>query len=402
MFTTIRGIAKNKDLRKKVLFVLLMLFLYKIGTHIPAPGINREYLKAFESNGGLLSFMNTISGGALKTYSIFAVGIMPYITASIIIQLLQMDIVPKLTEWSKEGETGKKKTKKLTRILTIVFAFVESTAMTVSFNKLYPGLIVNTSFWGYAIVVISLTIGTTLLMVMGELIDKKGIGNGISVIIFGGIIASIPSSISMYYVSEFQGKADQMFISIMKTVLLVVCILAVLIGIIFINQAYRRIPIRYPSQGNGQYGNSTNETYLPIKVNTANVIPVIFAIAILMFPTTISQLFPSNKISIWISGNLNYTQPLGMVLYVAFIIAFSYFYAFVQLNPEKTAKDLKESGGYIPGYKPGKETEEYLSGTLNRLTFVGSIYLAIVAILPIILGQLAGLPQQTRIGEVGS
>jgi len=393
----IKGIFENKDLRKKVLFVLLMLLLYKIGTHIPVPGIDRDYLKAFTQNTGLLSFMNTISGGALANFSIFAVGIMPYITASIIIQLLQMDIVPKLTEWSKQGEAGKKKTKVLTRILTVVFALVQSIAMSVSFGKLYPGLVPGTGFSSYAIIVISLTIGTILLMVMGELIDKKGIGNGISILIFAGVISSIPNMAGMFYASEFQGSKGNE-IAIIKTVLLIICILILVVGIIYINQAYRRIAIRYANQGMGNTSGQVRESYMPIKVNTAGVIPVIFAVAILMFPTTIAQFFPTNKVAIWISNHLNYHQPLGATLYVALIVAFSYFYAFVQMNPEKTAKDLREGGGFIPGYKPGKPTELFLSGVLSRLTFVGSLFLSAVAILPILFGYFAGLPQQIQIG----
>lgn len=396
MFATIKGIIQNKDLRNKVLFVLGMLLLYKIGTHITSPGINKDYLKAFQNDNGLLAFMNTISGGSLKTFSIFAVGIMPYITASIIIQLLQMDIVPKLTEWSKQGEAGKKKTKNLTRVLTVILAILQSTGMALSFNRMYPGLVENPGFVGYLIVVVALTIGTVLLMVMGELIDKKGIGNGISILIFAGIVSSIPNTASMFYVSEIQTNDASQFIGIAKTVILLICLLVVLVGIIYINQAYRRVQIKYPNQGGS--GGFAKESYMPIKLNVAGVIPVIFSVAILMFPATIARFFPTNEVAIWITNNLNYQQPFGAALYVILIIAFSYFYTFVQMNPEKTAKDLKESGGFIPGYHPGKPTEDFFRTTLMRLTFVGSIYLAVVAALPIVFGQIAGLPTQVQVG----
>lgn len=374
-----------------------MLLIYKIGTHIPVPGINREYLESFEQSGGVLSFMNTISGGALATFSIFAVGIMPYITASIIIQLLQHDIVPKLTEWSKQGEDGKKKTKRLTKILAVIFAVLQSTAMTLSFGKLYPGLISDTGFLNYTVIIASLTIGTILLMIMGDLIEKKGIGSGMSVIIVAGILSSIPNAAATLYASEFVGE-EELLIPIIKTVLLLISLIAILVGMIYINQAIRKIPIKYPTQGFGNMTGEARDSYMPIKLNVAGVIPVIFSVAIIMVPTTVAQFFPSNNTSVWIMNNLDYTKPLGATLYAALIIMFSYFYAFLQVNPEKTANDLRESGGFIPGYKPGYPTEQYLSGTLKRLTFVSSICLAIIALLPFAFGGLVGLPQQVQIG----
>lgn len=397
MFKTIKGIMQNAELKKKLLLVLFILLLYKIGTHIPVPGINSDFLKSFSQENGLLTFMNTISGGSLSSFSIFAVGIMPYITASIIIQLLQMDIVPKLAEWSKQGEAGKQKTKKLTRVITIVLALLQSAGMSMMFSRAYPGLVVNTSVWNYVIIILSLTIGTILLMVMGEVIDKKGIGNGISILIFAGIMSSIPTNLSMFAASEFQGKGLD-FIAITKSVVLAICILVLVVGVIHISQAYRRIAIRYANQGVDGASGQVRESYMPIKINTAGVIPVIFSVAIIMVPTTIAQFFPNNSVARWIAGHLNYHQLYGGILYVVLIVLFSFFYAFVQMNPEKTAKDLRENNGYIPGVKPGKPTEKYLGGVLGRLTFVGAIYLAVIAVVPLVLGNIAGLPQQVQIG----
>jgi len=265
------------------------------------------------------------------------------------------------------------------------------------FSRAYPGLVVNTSVWNYVIIILSLTIGTILLMVMGEVIDKKGIGNGISILIFAGIMSSIPTNLSMFAASEFQGKGLD-FIAITKSVVLAICILVLVVGVIHISQAYRRIAIRYANQGVDGASGQVRESYMPIKINTAGVIPVIFSVAIIMVPTTIAQFFPNNSVARWIAGHLNYHQLYGGILYVVLIVLFSFFYAFVQMNPEKTAKDLRENNGYIPGFKPGKPTEKYLGGVLGRLTFVGAIYLAVIAVVPLVLGNIAGLPQQVQIG----
>lgn len=388
----------TKDIRRRIGFVFFMLFLYKVGTHIPVPGINASIISSLGQDNGMLGFMNSLSGGALQNFSILAVGIMPYITSSIVIQLLSMDVVPKLTEWSKQGEAGQKKTKRLTYFLTIILGFVQSIGMSFSFNSLYPGLVENPVASGYILIALCLTLGTVILMIMGELIDKKGIGKGMSILIFAGIMMSFPNTISMYFSSEIEFAGDMLAVAIAKTIVLIFLVVAAMVAIIYVTQGERRIPLQYANQKMiGRLAGPQN-SFLPLKVNGAGVIPVIFASALIMAPVTISQFFPTSKVATWISSNLNFQEPLGMILYAIFILLFSFFYTFVQINPEKIADSLKMSGGSVPGIRPGKETETYLTNVLKRLTTVGSLFLMIVAILPIIIGMFASLPAQIQIG----
>lgn len=387
-----KSIFSVKDLRKRIGFVFLMLFLYKLGTYIVVPGIDSSMLKNLTEQGGMFGFANMISGGALQRFSIFAIGIVPYITASIVVQLLQMDVVPKLTEWTKQGEKGQKKTKKLTRYLAIGLSLVQAFGLSLSFNKLYPGVVTNPTIGTYIMISLILTLGTVILMVMGELIEKKGIGQGMSVIITAGITMGIPTTLYMYYVSDIQNAAN-LFIAIIKTVLLVLVVAVLIIGIIFVQRAERRVPIQYPNQNMGNYRST-----LPIKINSAGVIPVIFSVSILMFPMTIAQFFSGNPVAQFIIKYFNYNNPVGMAFYALMIILFAYFYAFVQMNPEKIAENLKKSGGFIPGIRPGKSTEKYISSILAKLTLVGAIFLTILAVTPMVIGNVAGLPSQIQIG----
>jgi preprotein translocase subunit SecY len=397
---------KIKDLRKKITLTLLMLLIYKIGTYISVPGINRDVLKTMVegTQTGVLSVANLISGGALAQFSIFAVGIMPYITASILIQLLSMDVVPKLTEWTKQGEMGSRKTKNLTRYVAVVVAIIQSYGMSFGFSKAYPGLVENNTIGGFLMVALFLTLGTVLLIILGEIIEKKGLGSGISVIIFGGIIMSVPSAVSMYYTMELQGAGDQLFIAIAKAVIVVMLLLALLVTVVYVHKAERRIPIQHSVQtgnvGNLKGRDSSQTNFLPIKLNTAGVFPVIFAVALVMTPTTIAQFFPTKDWSAWILNYLSMQSVTGMILYAVFIILFSYFYAFIQTNPEKLADELKKSGSFVPGIRPGKSTEEYITKILKRLTFVGSLFLTTIALIPMILANFMGLPAQIQIGGV--
>lgn len=389
-----REILRVKDLRKKIGFVFLMLFLYKLGTHIVVPGIDASQLNQLNEEGGMLGFANMISGGALQNFSIFAVGIMPYITASIVIQLLQMDVVPKLAEWNKQGEEGKRKTKRLTRYLAIVLALLQSFGLSYSFNSMFPGLIPNPEFKVYAIITLVLTLGTITLMVMGELIDKKGIGQGMSVIITAGILMGMPNAAYLYYLSEIKGN-DMMFLAIVKVGLLAILVSALIVGVIYIHRAERRIPIQYSNQNMGNYN-----SVLPLKINSAGVIPVIFSVSILMFPVTIAQFFNGSEVSLFITKYLSYTSVTGMILNALLIIFFAYFYAFIQMSPEKLADNLRKSGGFVPGIRPGKPTEKYISNVLSRLTLVGAIFLAVLSVLPIIIGNITTIPTQIQIGGV--
>ncbi|WP_028400875.1 preprotein translocase subunit SecY [Ectobacillus panaciterrae] len=399
MFRTISNFMRVAEIRNKILFTFAMLIVFRIGTFIPVPHVNADVLKAQDSLNAL-GILNTFGGGALKNFSIFAMGIMPYITASIIIQLLQMDVVPKFTEWSKQGEMGRRKLAQFTRYFTIVLAFIQAIGMSIGFNNLANGqLIVDPGWTTYLYIATVLTAGTAFLMWLGEQITAKGVGNGISIIIFAGIAAAIPNIVSQVYVQQFQDAGDDLFIRLVKVALILLAVLAVVVGVIYIQQATRKIPIQYAKRttGNNSYAGAQN-THLPLKVNSAGVIPVIFAVSFLITPPTIAQFFPKHDVSQWIIQNFNYNHPVGMIVYVALIVAFTYFYAFVQVNPEQMAENLNKQGGYVPGIRPGKNTEQYLTKVLYRLTFVGAIFLAAIAILPVLFIKIANLPNSAQIG----
>lgn len=398
--STIRNIFVTKDLRVKIAFVLFMLLLYKVGTHIPVPGVQTDLLKGVGSDGGILGFANTLTGGAIMNFSIFAVGIMPYITASIAIQLLAMDVVPKLTEMKKRGEQGQKQMKVITRYVTVFLAFFQSLGMSFGFNQMYPGLVENDTILGYIWIALFLTLGTIALMFMGERIDKKGIGNGISLIILAGIVITLPQGMAQYYAVEFTSVGDGLPVAIIKTAILVVFLLAVMAVVVLIHKAERRIPIHYANQGSSGKAGNFKESFLPIKVNASGVIPVIFASALFMMPVTLVQFFEGNAITDIIITYFGFQHPIGLTLYIFTIIFFSYFYAFIQLSPEKTAADLQSGGGFVPGIRPGKTTEKYIHDVLSRLTFVGAIFLAILSALPFILSNITQLPTQVQVGGV--
>jgi preprotein translocase subunit SecY len=387
------------EIRHKILFTLAMLIVFRIGTFIPVPNVNAEVLKA-QDQLNVLGILNTFGGGALKNFSIFAMGIMPYITASIIVQLLQMDVVPKFTEWAKQGEMGRRKLAQFTRYFTIVLAFIQAIGMSIGFNNLANGQLIENPGWTtYLYIATVLTAGTAFLMWVGEQITAKGVGNGISILIFAGIVAAIPNVMNQIYVQQFQDAGEDLFIRIVKVALIVIAILAVIVGVIYIQQATRKIPIQYAKRASGSGGHAgAQNTHLPLKVNSAGVIPVIFAVSFLITPPTIAQFFPEHDVSQWIIQKFDYSHPVGMIIYVALIIAFSYFYAFVQVNPEQMAENLNKQGGYVPGIRPGKNTEQYLTKILYRLTFVGSLFLAAIAILPVIFIKLANLPSSAQIG----
>lgn len=386
------------DIRKKILFTLLMLVVFRLGAFIVVPGVDPEVLK-FQDQASLFGFMNIFGGGALQNFSIFAMGIMPYITASIIVQLLQMDVVPKFTEWSKQGEMGRRKLAQFTRYFTIVLALIQAVGLSFGFNQMTGlQLIKDPSIATYATIAIVLTAGTAFLMWLGEEITAKGAGNGISIIIFAGIVAAIPTSVNQIYAQQFENPGDQLFLRIVVLLLLVLVIIAIIVGVVFVQQALRKIPIQYAKRVDGRNPVGGQNTHLPLKVNAAGVIPVIFASAFMVTPQTIAAFFSSGSAAGTIQHIFDHTKPIGMVIFFALIIAFTYFYAFVQVNPEKVAENLKKQGGYIPGIRPGKNTQTYLTNVLYRLTFVGSIFLAAVSILPVFFIKFAGLPQSVQIG----
>lgn len=398
MFRTLSNFFRVGDIRRKIIFTLLMLVIFRLGTFIPVPFTNKEAID-FMNQQNVFGFLNTFGGGALKNFSILAMGIMPYITASIIMQLLQMDVVPKFTEWKKQGEMGRKKLAQVTRYGTVVLAFVQAIAMSIGFNAMAGGaLITNPSAFKFIIIAIVLTGGTTFLMWLGEQITANGVGNGISILIFAGIVAAVPNGVKQLYSQYLMDPGDDLFINIVIVALIALVVVAVVVGVIFIQQALRKIPVQYAKKLVNRSPVGGHSTHLPLKVNAAGVIPVIFAIAFIIAPRTVAGFFEDSKVAGTIEYIFDYTNAPGMVIYVGLIIAFTYFYTFVQVNPEQMAENLQKQGGYIPGIRPGKNTETYLTRVMYRLTFVGSIFLAAVSVLPIILGGLADLPQAVQIG----
>ncbi|QHS23961.1 preprotein translocase subunit SecY [Virgibacillus sp. MSP4-1] len=397
MFRTLSNFMRVADIRRKILYTLMALFIFRLGTFIPVPFTDKDAID-FMNQSNVFGFLDTFGGGALSQFSIFAMGIMPYITASIVVQLLQMDVVPKFTEWKKQGEMGRKKLAQVTRYGTVGLAFVQAIGMSVGFNAMTGGqLISDPGPLKFVMIAIVLTGGTTFLMWLGEQITANGVGNGISILIFAGIVAAIPTGVNQLYEQYISDAGDQLFINLVILALIVLVILAVVVGVIFIQQALRKIPVQYAKRLVNRSPVGGQSTHLPLKVNAAGVIPVIFAISFIIAPRTVAQFFEGDVAS-FIERVFNYEEPIGMLIYVTLIIAFTYFYTFVQVNPEQMADNLKKQGGYVPGIRPGKNTETYLTRVMYRLTFVGSIFLASVSVLPIILGSLAGLPSAVQIG----
>ena len=397
MIQTLVSFFKTKEVRNKIFFTLAMLVIFKIGTYIPAPGVNPAAFDSQQGSQGVTDLLNTFGGGALKNFSIFAMGIMPYITASIVMQLLQMDIVPKFTEWEKQGEAGRKKLNNFTRYFAIILAFVQSIGMAFQFNNYLKGqLIMDQSITSYLLIAVVLTAGTAFLIWLGEQITQFGVGNGISIIIFAGILSTLPSSLIQFYQQAFVGQ-DDVTMAWLKVIGLLVGMVLLTVGAIFVLQAVRKIPIQYAKKQTAQRLGS-QATYLPLKVNSAGVIPVIFAMAFFLLPRTLTLFFPDADWAQKVSDVANPSNNIGMIVYVVLIIAFTYFYAFVQVNPEKMAENLKKQGSYVPGIRPGEQTKKYITRVLYRLTFVGSIFLAVIAILPIIATKVMSLPQSIQVG----
>ena len=397
MFQTFVRFFTTKEVRNKIFFTLAMLVIFKIGTYIPAPGVNPEAFNHPQGSQGATELLNTFGGGALKRFSIFAMGIMPYITASIVMQLLQMDIVPKFTEWAKQGEMGRRKINNVTRYFAIILAFIQSIGMAFQFNNYLKGqLIIEKSVMSYLLIAVVLTAGTAFLIWLGDQITQFGVGNGISLIIFAGILSTLPSSLEQFAQSVFVGQ-DDTSLAWLKILGLIVALILLTVGAIFVLEAKRKIPIQYAKKQSAQRLGS-QATYLPLKVNSAGVIPVIFAMAFFLLPRTLTLFFPKAEWAQNIADTANPSSNIGMIIYVVLIIAFAYFFAFVQVNPEKMADNLKKQGSYVPGIRPGEQTKKYITKVLYRLTFVGSIFLAAIAILPIIATKFMGLPQSIQIG----
>ncbi len=380
----------NKDLRHRIYFTLAALTVFILGINIRVPGTDN-----LTRNLGFLELINTIGGGALKNFSIFALGVMPYITASIIVQLLQMDIIPYFTELRKQGHTGRQKINQITRYMGIAFAFIEGYAFSYAFlgNSGNP--------MQYMYIATILTAGTAFLLWMGDQITQKGIGNGVSLLIMAGIIATLPQMFIDAFNSlvALDGTAQTITLGAIKFILFALVYFGIVIGMIFVQESERRIPIQYANKSTSAYGAS--QSFMPIKINTAGVIPVIFASSLLSIPSILAQVIKNDTFTVVVQKYLTYTTPVGFILYVIFIFFFAYFYTFIQLKPDEFAKNLQDNGGYIPGIRPGDETKLYVSKILSRLTVLGAAFLSIIAGLPIIFSRLTSLPTSVTIGGTG-
>ena len=368
------------ELRKRVLFTALVLALYRLGSWIPAPGVNSDQIKGyFNSQGGtILGLLNVFSGGALSQFSLFALGIMPYVTASIILQLMTV-VVPKLEQLQKEGEAGYAKINQYTRYLTVALAAAQSAGYSYLFQK--QGALTHNS-GRLVLIIITLTAGTALLMWMGEMITKRGIGNGISLLIFASILATAPAGVVAWYNG---GPMEKLFFPIVA--------IAVVVAVVFIQEGQRRIPIQYAKQMVGRRMTSGGQTYMPLRVNMAGVIPVIFAAAVMAFPPTIAEFVPSTQT--FVNRHFQPSSWGYLLTEAVLIVVFTYFYTAVQFNPVDQADNLRKYGGYIPGIRPGPPTAQYLDRVLTRLTLPGSLYLAIIAVTPSLFIRYGGFSQAT-------
>nr|WP_320026953.1 preprotein translocase subunit SecY [uncultured Acetobacterium sp.] len=384
MVSTLKDAWKIPDLRRKILITLALLFVYRLGSFIPVPFIDTEQLSQLVNDNGIFGLFNIISGGNFGNFTIFAMSITPYINASIIMNLLAFAI-PALEKLQKEGEEGRKKLAQYTRYLTIVLALIQALGMSLSFGDL---LLEKTTFTVFT-VVLCITAGTAFLMYLGEQITENGIGNGISLIIFISIVSRIPSAIYQMYNYVTIGT-----LSIISILLFVVFIVVVVFGVVAIQEGQRRIPVQYAKRvvGRKMYGGQS--THIPLRVNMAGVIPVIFASSLALFPATLASFFPTSAFANWISTYFAWGSWLSTTIYVVLIIAFTYFYTAVTFNPFDVAENIKKQGGYVPGIRPGKPTVEYFSRIMNRLTLFGGVFLAIIAVIPIFVGNFMGVNLQ--------
>ena len=383
MFGSLQQAFKVGDLRTKLLFTLMMLLVFRVGAHIAVPGINAEAIQQLLS-GQLFGFFDIISGGAFKRFSIFAMSITPYINASIIMSLLKV-VIPRLDELSKEGDEGRKVITQYTRYGTVVLAFVQGLGMTFALGR--AGAIENPGFVAYMVIVMSLTAGTVFLMWIGERITENGIGNGISLIIFAGIVSRLPSQISGV-MQELAGG----IIGYFNIFLFIVLALAIIAAIIAVNEGQRRLPIQYAKRVVGRKLYGGQSTFLPLKVNAAGVIPIIFAMALMMFPATIGSWMPqTSKFNMFLTTYFNFGSVAYNLVYALLIVFFTYFYVSIIFNPLECSRDIKKYGGFVPGLRPGRPTAEYIDKVLSRLTLAGGIFLALIAILPNFVMGLTGI-----------
>ncbi|NLJ76940.1 MAG: preprotein translocase subunit SecY [Peptococcaceae bacterium] len=372
MLQSFKTAFKVSELRTKLLYTLGMLFIFRLGAHIPVPGVNPERFADLVNSGVIFGFFDIISGGALRNFSVFAMGIMPYINASIILNLLTV-VIPHLDKLKKEGEEGRKKISQYTRYLTVVLAFIQGIGMVVGVG----GSLQHPSAVTYAITALTITAGTTFLMWMGEQITERGIGNGISLLIFAGIVSRVPQGAAR--LGEYLNAGT---ITVFSLILLAVIAALVVAAVVAVQEGQRRIPVRYAKRvvGRRVYGGQT--THLPLKVNQAGVMPIIFASSLLMFPETIIKMFQGSAVANFYGTYLGWGTAAHTMLFALLVIGFTYFYTAVVMNPADVADNIKKYGGFIPGLRPGRPTAEYISRIMSRVTLSGAIFLALIAVLP--------------------
>ena len=396
MFKTIRNAFKVKELRTKILYTFMMLVVIRFGSQLPIPGIETSFFANWfaKQTTDVFGFFNAMTGGSFSSMSIFALSITPYITSSIIIQLLTIAI-PKLEELQKDGEDGRKKIQEYTRYTTVGLALIESSAMAIGFGR--QGLLIDYNAWNIIIAIVTMTTGSALLMWIGEQITEKGVGNGISIVLLFNILSSVPDDMkTLYYRFIFGQTVTKMIFSV---VVIALIILAMVVFVIVLNDAERRIPVQYSKKMVGRKMVGGQASNIPLKINTAGVMPVIFASSIMSFPVVISQFFTIDPNSIgskilMVLNSGSWCRPeypiysIGLVIYIALLIMFAYFYTSITFNPLEVANNMKKSGGFIPGIRPGKPTSDYLNNILNYIVFIGACGLVIVCIIPIIASGL--------------
>ena len=375
MLAALANIFRITELRQKVLFTLAMFIVFRAGTHIPVPGVNASVIEQLFRSGNLFGLLDMFSGGALSKFSIFAMSITPYINASIILQLLKV-VVPTLEQWSKEGEEGFKKTTKLTRMLTVALAFIQACGMAYGLKM----AINNPGIFSILLIAITLTAGTVFLMWIGEQMTARGVGNGISLILFAGIVSRLPDGLKVIFQYLQAGT-----VSLLNVILFAAIALAMVVFVIIISEGIRKIPVQYAKRVVGKKAYGGHTSYIPLKVNQAGVIPIIFASSVLMFPVTIAQFVDVP----WVKamGKLfQWGSPLQTTLYVLMILFFTYFYTAVSLNIGDLSDNIKKNGGFIPGLRPGNPTTEYLDKVMSRITLAGAMFLSFIALMPHVIG----------------
>ena len=395
----IASILKNKEIMNRILFTVLILFIFRIGAQITVPGVNPEGLEEYLNSGSALSLMNMLGGGTLQTFSIFALGVSPYITAQIIVQLLSTDVLPALSELKRQGQYGRKKIEYATRYLTLLLGAVQAYGIIKTIeNSSEVTLNLDGNWLTYIYIIIVMLAGTMIVMWLGDQISVKGIGNGISMIIFAGIVCSLPNQFAhafTTYISTTAGSPENLVIAgVFKFILYVFAYLLIIGFVTFVELSQRKVPIQHSGKSGGQTQSMARASFLPIKINSAGVIPVIFASSLMMAPSVVAGFLGTDTsgaswLDIFSTSKMydmgGWSMPWGLLIYIVLTVAFTFFYANLQINPEQMAENFQKNGSYIPGIKPGIETERYIRKVLNRVTFLGASALVIIAALPSIL-----------------